>query len=175
MAGQEPGEAAAPYLTAREGGQPDVWTSSGPEHTQRLVAVSETVPPSDVAALLDVAVDKTAVVRRRIMYLSGKPVELTDSWYPAAIAAGTALAEHRKIKGGAVTVLAELGHVIAEAHDDVTATRLAPDLATELGLDAGRPVLVVTRVSRDGSGRPIEVGVMHMLAGQHLSYHTRVS
>lgn len=175
MAGQGRTEDSAPYLSARPVGEADAWTAEAPTHTQALVDVSTEVPPVDIAGKLRIGEGETAVVRRRIMYVDGTAVEKTDSWYPAPIAAGTALAERRKIKGGAVTLLAELGHAIAETVEDVTAASLEPGAAAELELPAGTPVLILVRTSLNADGQPVEVGVMQMLAGQHLNYRSKAA
>jgi DNA-binding GntR family transcriptional regulator len=129
------------------------------------------VPPADVAAALRLPPGASAVVRRRMMLLDGQPVELTDSWYPEEIAAGTALADPRKIKGGAVTLLAGLGYVVHEAREDIAFRGATVGEAGELGLRAGTPVIVLSRTCLTAGGVPFEVSVMVMVAeGRHLRY-----
>lgn len=108
------------------------------------------------------------------MYLDDQPVELTDSYYPAAIALGTRLADTRKIPGGAVTLLAQLGHAIREVVEKVTVDIPPPDARQALTLPEGEPVLVLTRTSYTASRRPIEVSAMTMPRGSHLIYRTQV-
>jgi DNA-binding GntR family transcriptional regulator len=164
-----------PYVRPPAVGKPDRWTAEDQRrHGQRLLEAGPAVPPEPVAAALGIAPDVPAIVRRRVMLVDEQPVELTDSWYPVEIAAGTALAEPRRIKGGAVRALADLGHVTAEVIEDVTAVDLDPEIRQQYGLDRSSPVLALTRVSLDTDGRPIEVAVMHMLAGQHLTYRSRI-
>lgn len=166
---------AAPYLTPSQPGEADAWTRDAPRrHTQRLLEVVETEPPAAVAAALGIGTGERAVVRRRVMYDADTAVELTDSWYRASLATGTQLAEHRKIKGGTVTLLAQLGHAIAEVIEDVSAAMLPPEVRERYALHAEDPVLALTRVSLGVDGQPVEVSVMHMLRGQHLTYRARV-
>ncbi|HWO68322.1 MAG TPA: UTRA domain-containing protein, partial [Umezawaea sp.] len=61
----------------------------GAKPGQRLREVAEVEPPREVAEALSVAEGELVVVRRRVMSLDGRPVELTDSYYPVAIARGT--------------------------------------------------------------------------------------
>lgn len=56
-----------------------------------------------------------------VIELDGEPCELTDTYYPAAIARGTAFARTGRIRGGAVALLAELGHIGARVREDVNA------------------------------------------------------
>lgn len=163
---------STPYLRA---GHQDAWAQEAAEHghtgKQLLREVTELEPPPNIAAALRLAPGETAVVRRRTMLLDGHPVELTDSYYPADIARGTGLAEPRKVRGGAVTLLAELGHTASRADEDVTAREPTEDERQLLQLGDGEWVLVLTRLLTSDAGRPIEASVMTMTArGRHLRY-----
>ena len=132
--------------------------------TQRLREVSTEVPPPDVASALGLAPGRAAVVRRRTMLLDGRAVELTDSWYPVEIADGTALAAMGKIKGGAVTLLANMGHQVHEAREDIVFRGASTDEAAELSLPTGTPVIVLSRTCLDAEGAAFEASVMVMVA-----------
>ncbi|WP_107057872.1 UTRA domain-containing protein [Streptomyces sp. NRRL S-146] len=141
-----------PYLTPRERGQGDAWSADaatqGRRGAQRIVHAGEVRAPAEVARLLDVPDGEPVVVRRRLILLDDEPNELTDTYYPTAIARGTPLAGTAKIRGGAVTLLAELGHVGELVREDVTAG--LPDEPT-----ATSCVLKVPSASRLGSnGHP---------------------
>lgn len=167
---------STPYVTTREGDRGDPWAEEAAQHggtgTQRLVEVAEVSAPSLVAGLLGTAEGEPVVVRRRVMLLDEQPVELTDSYYPVTIASGTSLAEHRKIRGGAVTLLAELGLRIDQVREDVSARNATDEEREQLALD-DRPVLVLVRQSLSG-GVPVEVSVMRMAPGRHLRYDLSV-
>ncbi|MEV6400874.1 UTRA domain-containing protein [Streptomyces sp. NPDC051907] len=157
-----------PYLTPREKGQPDAWgaeaSSRGRQGSQRIVHAGEVAAPSEVAVLLGVAEGEAVVVRRRMMYLDDQPCELTDTYYPLRIARGTRLAGTAKIPGGAVTFLAEFGHVGVRVREDVVARvpRAAEREALRTGPD--EPVLQLTRTTLDSDDRPIQVDMMIMPA-----------
>lgn len=105
------------------------------------------------------------------MLLDDRPVELTDSWYPEEIAAETALAAPGKIKGGAVTLLADLGYTVHEAREDITFRGATLEEAAGLGLSVGTPVIVLSRTCLTAEGIPFEASVMVMVAeGRHLRY-----
>ncbi|MEU8824376.1 UTRA domain-containing protein [Streptomyces sp. NPDC048636] len=166
-----------PYLQVA--GQSDVWreeaAARGRRGTQRIVRAGEVPAPAVVARLLGVGQEDMVVVRRRIMYLDDRPRELTDSYYPARIAAGTALAGTAKIRGGAVTLLAELGHVGRRVQEDVTA-RIADESERELLRTAEHaPVLCLERVVLDENEQPIQVDLITMPADlQRLRYELRM-
>ncbi|MDT3399011.1 UTRA domain-containing protein [Streptomyces sp. B1866] len=156
------------YVCLTEKGQPDPWqaeaAAQGGVGTQRIVQAGEVPVPALVADLLEVARDSPVVVRRRIMYLDDRPVELTDTYYPARVAAGTPLCGTAKIRGGAVALLAALGHVGRRVREDVEARM--PDTAERaaLRMDPGEPVLTLTRVTLDAEDRPIQADLMTMPA-----------
>jgi GntR family transcriptional regulator len=105
------------------------------------------------------------------MYLDEQPCELTDSYYPARIAAGTALASTAKIRGGAMALLAELGYVGRRVQEDVTARMPDEEERELLRAAAHEPVLRLERVVRDGEERPIQVDLITMPAHrQRLRY-----
>ncbi|MFD9223632.1 GntR family transcriptional regulator [Streptomyces sp. NPDC060064] len=168
-----------PYLTPRKEGQPDAWgaeaASRGHRGRQRIVHAGEVVAPPEVAELLGVAEGTDVVVRRRIMYLDDQPYELTDTYYPAPIARGTRLAGTAKIPGGAVTLLAELGHIGVRVREDVIARMPRAEEREALQTGPVEPVLQLTRTTLDGDDRPIQVDRMTMPADrQRLRYEIRI-
>jgi GntR family transcriptional regulator len=72
----------------------------GQSPEQRLSEVAVMGAPAEVALRLDVDEGAAVVVRRRLFLANGQPVAFCDSYYTAGLAAGTPLAEFRKIKGG---------------------------------------------------------------------------
>lgn len=124
------------------------------------VEVSEADPPGHVRALLDVPGDARAVLRSRRYVLDGKPVLLSRSWLPAAIAAGTPIGQRDTGPGGIYARLAELGHSPARFREDVRARMPLPDEAERLQITAGTPVVEICRVALDNAGTPVEVNEM---------------
>ncbi|MFZ3496933.1 GntR family transcriptional regulator [Streptomyces sp. 5.8] len=159
-----------PYLTPRADGGSDAWTAeaeaAGRRGAQRILHAGETGAPAEVARMLDLTSGETVIVRRRIIELDGEPTELTDTYYPADIAAGTPLAGTAKIRGGAVTLLAGLGHIGVRAVENVTARMPGPEEREHLRLGPGEPVLQLARTTYDSAGRPIQADVMVMPAGR---------
>lgn len=165
---------SAPYVAPRQKGQADAWTeqagSRGRRGGQKLVHVETVKPEPAVLTALRLDADAEVVVRRRLILLDETPVELTDSYYPALVAAGTRLSEARKIPGGAVTLLAELGYVGAEVREDVSARIATPDECKDLALEPGSPVLSLMRITATADGTPFEVSLMAMPPDRHLNY-----
>ncbi|MYR36818.1 UTRA domain-containing protein [Streptomyces sp. SID4944] len=169
--------ASARYLAPSAQG--DAWgaevAAAGRRGTQKVVRAGEVAAPDRVADLLGVERGGQVVERRRIMYLDGEPCELTDTYYPVGIARGTGLAGTAKIRGGAVRLLAELGHVGVRAQEDVVARMPSGSERAALSLKDGEPVLELTRLTLDAADRPIQADVMVMPPrGQRLRYEIRI-
>jgi DNA-binding GntR family transcriptional regulator len=165
-----------PYVT---GEHRDSWAAEAAEHggtgAQKLLEVTEVVPPADVATALNLEPGEAAVVRRRLMLFNEQPVELTDSYYPASIARGTPLAEFRKIRGGAVSLLADLGYTPRHAREDVAARLAVPAERAVLRLGDNECVLLLSRLLITEKDQPIEASVMTMVAtGRRLRYQLSV-
>ncbi|MFF4365876.1 GntR family transcriptional regulator [Streptomyces sp. NPDC001594] len=168
-----------PYLTPRTAGAADAWTeetrAAGHRGGQRIVYAGETSASSEVAALLGTDEGATVVARRRIIELDGIPCELTDTFYPAHIASGTALAGTSKIRGGSVSLLASLGHVGARVVETVTARIPTDEECGQLGMSREEPVLRIARVTYDAGDTPLQADLMVMPAGrQQLRYETQI-
>ncbi|WSW41649.1 UTRA domain-containing protein (plasmid) [Streptomyces canus] len=171
--------ASAPYVAPRHAGASDAWTEEastrGRKAGQKLTFAGEAAPPPEVAKAFGIHEGATLIARKRLITLDNEPIELTDSYYLPAIAAGTALAETQKIKGGAVSLLAVLGHTAVQVHEDVTARMPSEEEREALRLGDRDPVLILRRVAIDTEGAPIQVDLMTMPAsGRHLNYEMQV-
>jgi DNA-binding GntR family transcriptional regulator len=167
---------STPYLTP---GTNDVWAdeakAAGRVGTQRILDAGTVAAPRDVAAAFGIAVGGPVIRRRRLILADDQPVEIAASYYPLHIAGGTALAGADRIRGGAVTLLADLGHRPADIHEVVTARHLTAEEAAILRVPATQPTLVLSRLTLDTTGNPVEFGVMVMSDGQRLEYRMRVT
>lgn len=167
-----PNDDSATYVKARPSGISDPWTAQGRRAAQRLLEVRELDAPAEVAEALGAP---RVVVRRRLMLFDDVPVELTDSYYPLTVASGTQLAQERKVRGGAPTLLATLGYVAHEVSEDVSARPVNKKEADLLALPTGKTALVLVRLTRDDKGRPFEFSHMVMRPeGRHLRYRWMV-
>lgn len=164
------------YVTARKEGQADAWTEEAKQRGgQRLTEVAEVSPPEEVAAALQLPADDKTVVRRRAILLDDDIIELADSYYPSAIARGTGLAEKRKIKGGAPTLLAELGYDARHVSEDLDFREADEFERTALALPEGASILRLLRTTCTEDGSPFEVQLMVMKAPRRLHYEIEVN
>jgi DNA-binding GntR family transcriptional regulator len=161
-----------PYVSGRSG---DVWGSEAAEHggtgTQKLLGADEVAASATVADMLGLSQGEPVVVRRRLMLFNDHPVELVESYYPASIAQGTALAAARKIPGGAVALLADLGHPPRRVREDVSARLATPRERAALELADPSCVLLLARALVTDGDLPVEASLMTMVAdGRRLRY-----
>jgi DNA-binding GntR family transcriptional regulator len=168
------------YAKPQPAGAADAWTeeanSQSAKGSQSLTRTGEAAPPPAVADAFRLKAGETAIVRGRIIYADEEPVELADTYYPRDIAEGTPLAEPRKIKGGAVTLLTEMGHTPTRIIEDVTARPPSESERQQLRIAEHEPVVVIERLSLDGSGRPVQADVMVAPAKlRRLRYEMKVS
>jgi GntR family transcriptional regulator len=131
----------------------------------RLVTIEEVVPPTDVLEALELAAGATAIIRSRILVHDDQPVELSASYYPAEIAAGTSLAKRAKLPGGAPRVLADLGFPQRSFVDRISARPPTVDEAETLELPEGTPVIRQLRTIYSDQQRPVEASVL--IKGSH--------
>lgn len=154
---------STPYLAPRAAGEPDPWEQeaarAGLVGRHRLVLTEWRSAPSAVASRLGIDQGAMAVLRRRVVTLDDHPVEIADSWYPRSIAEGTALAEEKPIRGGAVRLLADLGYVAVRHIEDIGVCEPPAEVTPLLGQS---PVLELTRTSYTEADTPFEVAVMLM-------------
>ncbi|AZM88720.1 UTRA domain-containing protein [Streptomyces sp. W1SF4] len=179
MTSNEWTSSSMPYLTPRTAGDVDAWTEeargAGRRGSQRIVHAGGVPAPAAVGLMLGLTDGATVVVRRRIIELDDEPTELTDTYYPVAIALGTPLAGTAKIRGGAVTLLATLGHVGVRVVENVTARMPSDEEREQLRLGTGEPVLQLARTTYDSADHAIQADVMVMPAGrQQLRYEIRI-
>ncbi|MET7948001.1 UTRA domain-containing protein [Micromonospora sp. NPDC005324] len=171
---------STPYVTPRLPGEAEAWRAEAAQNggvgSQRLLDVTEIVPVAELAEALQLDPGKQVIQRRRMMLLDERPVEVTTSLYPATIARGTGLAEPRKIRGGAVTLLAELGYRPRRVSEDVYTRRATDTERSLLQLGEDDWVLGLTRVLSTDDGLPVELSVMSMTAGgRRLRYESSIA
>lgn len=117
-----------------------------------LISVTRHPADPEVAAHLEVPVGTDVVCRLQHMYAGDEVAQVQRTWLPHALTAGTVLEGDGKITGGLYRALAGLGHTPSSASETVTARMPTREQAQVMGLDVGRPVLVIDRTTRDPDG-----------------------
>ena len=145
--------------------------AQGQSPRQDITEVARIGAPAYVAEKLNLDEGTPVIVRRRIFLADDVPVALTDSYYPASLAAGTAIEKPERLKGGVHALIEDengpIGRRIARSDDDLTARMPTPDEAGLLRLPAGVPVFRVLRTVYDSDGQPVEVQDTVAAADRH--------
>jgi GntR family transcriptional regulator len=143
----------------------------GQEPEQRLLEVARVPAPDEVAARLGIAAGSAVVARRRLFVVNGEPVARCDSFYPAELADGTALAEPERIAGGAYGLIEDedgpIGRRLRRSVDDLEARMPTRAEVEQLELAPGVPVVRVLRTVYDADGAPVEVQETIAAADKH--------
>lgn len=138
---------------------------------QDITEVARIGAPGYVAEKLDLDEGSPVIVRRRVFLADDVPVALTDSYYPASLAGGTAIEKPERLKGGVHALIEDetspIGRRIARSDDDIAARMPTPDEAGLLRLPAGVPVFRVLRTVYDSDGQPVEVQDTVAAADRH--------
>ena len=158
-----------PYLSPPPPGAPDAWTEQSQGHgSQRILSAGEQPATAEVAEALGLESGATVVHRSRLILLDDRPIEIVNSHWPAEIAAGTALAEPKPIKGGAVRLLADLGWTAARSIEDLSAE--AADELWAPTIEPGTALLVIRRTLLTQAARPFEHTIMASWDGHRQRY-----
>ncbi|MGK3107954.1 UTRA domain-containing protein [Streptomyces sp. WAC05858] len=153
---------STPYIQSSQG---DAWSKEaagqGRSGAQRILKAEEAPAPRAIAEALGLSTGAGAVTRQRLILLDGQPIELANSYWPSEIATGTPLNETGKIRGGAVSLLAELGYQPGEITEEIHTRPPTKEEAEALQLaDTSEWVLTLTRTISTPDGHPYEVSVM---------------
>jgi GntR family transcriptional regulator len=152
--------------------------SQGQQIEQRLLMVGRIVPPPDVAQLLDVDDDTEVVIRRRLVLLEGRPAQLQASYYPLELAEGTALAEPRRIRGGAFAVIEDpagpIARTVVRFVEDVWVRMPTGPEADELDLPRAAAIARTLRTAYDGRDVALEV-LDSVIAGDRHVLHYEIA
>ncbi|MEU0646032.1 GntR family transcriptional regulator [Streptomyces umbrinus] len=161
----------AVYMPPAATGEPYRWISEAEKRSQRgsskLLEVAVVTSPYEVARALGLEEGGQSLLRKQILLLDEEPTELTRSYYPLALAEGTAMMEHRRIRGGTPTLLSELGHPPREFVDEVSSEIPTEEEVVALELPKDMPVMLTFRIVYSDDERPIEVSLLAKAAHRY--------
>ncbi|GAA3264308.1 UTRA domain-containing protein [Streptomyces lavendulae subsp. grasserius] len=124
---------------------------------------SRTVPqapaPERIAARLAIEPGAPCVMTRYEFMADGSPAELSESWEPLAITAGTpvVLPEEGEMRGaGVVARMRSIGITVASVVEVPRPSRADQNQANLLGISLGSLITQIERTYIDVDGRPVE-------------------
>jgi GntR family transcriptional regulator len=146
---------------------------------QEILKLEEVPAPADIAEHLGLNEGEMVFVRRRLVRLGRKaspddqcrPAQLADSYLPMDIATGK-IREMDSGSGGTYARIEEQGNLLTHFTEDLSFRMPSPYEARLLQLDAGVPVIDLTRVAYAGS-RAVEC-FTSVIAGDKYSIEYRI-
>ncbi|GAA2219182.1 GntR family transcriptional regulator [Streptomyces aculeolatus] len=142
---------------------------------QELGRVGEVPAPEEIATIFGLEPEAPVLVRPRVMFADGEPVEVVDSYYPVEVASGTPLAQQRLVSGGSIKVLTEAGYAPVDCTEELTFPLATQDERNRLNLSVEDRVVRMVRTLSAAEGRPVEVHVAALKADRHrLTYRLPV-
>jgi GntR family transcriptional regulator len=135
--------------------------AQGQRPEQVLREVVETGAPEKVADRFGIEPGAPVIVRRLLCTVDEQPMLLCDSYYERSLAAGTPLAEGKRIKGGANSFIEDpegpVGRRIVQFIEDLDVRMPYPHETELLDIPTGVPVARVMRTAYDSAGDVLEV------------------
>ncbi|MFJ4013988.1 GntR family transcriptional regulator [Streptomyces sp. NPDC090026] len=113
--------------------------------------------PADVATSLELPSGARVVRRRRHATIGDEVVQLQEAWYPLELAEQAGLDKPTKVVGGVLGAMTGAGLEPTEADERIRAWVPSPEEAAGLTMGNRVPVLAVERITRDDTGRPLEL------------------
>ncbi len=146
-------------------------SEQGQTPRQRLLEVTSVPADAEIALRLNLDSGEPVVVRRRLFIVDDQPMALCNSYYPSTMAAGTAIADMRLIKGGAHAVIEDpdgsIRRSIARSVDELVARMPTIAEVDALALSPGEPVVRIVRTVFDTTDTPVEVQETIAAADRH--------
>lgn len=129
------------------------------------VALVQAAP--ELAERLRVEAGATVVIRRRVRFINGEPVNINDSHFPLDLVKDSEIMSPAYIPRGTDEVLAGLGHRQERAVDEIFVRMPTPDEIRRLGLGPGTPVALHYDTGYTADDRPVQCTVNVLPGDRH--------
>lgn len=142
----------------------DDLAQGGRHPATRVLSLTSSSCPAEVADALGLPPASHAVHLRRLRLVEGEPLAIMENWLPAGLAD---LDRAGLERAGLYSLLRAAGVSPRVASQSIGARPATAEEAQLLLLPPGGPILQLRRVSYDGSGRAIEFGSHAYAAGRY--------
>jgi GntR family transcriptional regulator, nutrient-sensing system regulator len=147
--------------------------AQGMQPASRILQVSELAADAELAATMRLAPGDEVVMVARLRMADDEPMAIEHTHLPAALFPG--LPGYLTHASSLYEVLAGVyGIRLAEAEETIETVLATPREAALLGVDTGLPMLLISRLSLDVSGRAVE-WVQSWFRGDRYKFTTRVT
>ncbi|GAA5237085.1 GntR family transcriptional regulator [Verticiella sediminum] len=119
-----------------------------------VVSAERVAPPSDMAALMQLAADEPALHVFRVRTAGGVPIMYTEAWVPGEVGKRITTAAMRKRP--LYELMQDLGAVFGRVVQEITAQAATPDAAEHLQVEMGTPLIKLVRLIHDRDARPVQ-------------------
>jgi GntR family transcriptional regulator len=126
----------------------------------RVLAIETSVPPSSIAALLQLGKGEAAMRIARLRSAGNTPLMLTDSWMPSEF--GKRITPTALRKRALYQLLMDRGVRIGRVVQQISAEAADPVKAQLLQCEVSASLVRLTRLLHDKSGRPVQYLTVHM-------------
>lgn len=140
----------------------DIWTnllSADGRDGEQTIEVDTLVPDENIRRRLQLGEDELVAVRRRTSYVDGQPFATDDSYVPLAFVEGSEWITPSSVERGTNQVLADLGHELVEALDELYIRMPKPPEVERLSLSVGTPLAELISTGHDVEGHPVQVTI----------------
>ncbi|MGW1149430.1 GntR family transcriptional regulator [Streptomyces sp. NPDC002454] len=131
--------------------------SQGLDGSMELVRVERFPADAELGGLLGASGGELVYRLRHAVIRPDDVVQIQHAWYPAELADAAGIATAEKVRGGVYRALAAAGFTPASISETVAARAPSAGEAARLRIGGKVSVLVVERLTRDATGRALEV------------------
>lgn len=130
----------------------------GLEPSYRTRHVRQVTAPVEIRSLLGLPARARALSVERLLLANGKPLAFERAWLPLSVFGTAGPPSRRQLNTGSLYAYLErdAGVRMARAEEFIEAHVADGELAGQLGISVGEPVLCANRLCRDSSDRPVE-------------------
>ncbi|ARF83220.1 GntR family transcriptional regulator [Kitasatospora aureofaciens] len=155
----------------------DIFTNllqtEGRDGMQSIIEVDVELPDEAVRQRLQLAPGEPVAFRRRTSFVDGLPFATDDSYVPLRIVGGSEWMTPGSVERGTNQVLAELGHELVEALDEIYPRMPRPAEMERLALPAGTPIAELISTGHDREGMPVQVTICLLPGDRHVVVYER--
>jgi DNA-binding GntR family transcriptional regulator len=143
-----------------------------PSGTDRIIEAGLGAAPQHVAAAIGVRGRARVIRRRRVTIAAKSPVAASISWFPASLKDDAPrLLESTELAEGTIGYLEQAtGRKVVRREDQLSAALAGGEVAADLDVEAGSPVLTARTRLFDDSGTVLEYREVTLPLGAECSY-----
>ncbi|MFB7745376.1 GntR family transcriptional regulator [Streptomyces sp. NPDC056132] len=149
-----------------------IWSHDDDRPMTVETSVDSAPAPVHIAKILKLEEGELVCTRSRRFVVQERPVQLSTSYLPYELVAGSAIMRVDTGEGGTYARLTELGHAPVRAKEEVRSRLPTAVEAEGLAMPLERPVIKLCRTVFDTDGRAVEVNEMTLDSAAYILDYT---